>query len=172
MKLSQTNKFNGGMLKDIEPLMTPDTVMTDCLNGTLITYNGNEYALQTDMGNYAFKNGALSNGFVPVGMKEHQGVLYIISYNPLDDQVEIGSFPSQKTIFTPVSSDGEETPVKDIELVSQYNFYADLEKGNRVVLFSREAEFFLNPGDKYLIVYNGANKEFKELIDVLQQNAY
>ena len=93
-KLNQINQFNGGMIKDIEPLMVPNTVMTDCLNGTLITYNGNEFALQNDMGNYGFKNGALSNGFVPVGMKEHQGVLYIISYNPIDDKVEIGSFPS------------------------------------------------------------------------------
>jgi len=69
-KLNQINQFNGGMIKDIEPLMVPNTVMTDCLNGTLITYNGNEFALQNDMGNYGFKNGALSNGFVPVGMKE------------------------------------------------------------------------------------------------------
>lgn len=63
-KLNQINQFNGGMIKDIEPLMVPNTVMTDCLNGTLITYNGNEFALQNDMGNYGFKNGALSNGFV------------------------------------------------------------------------------------------------------------
>ena len=54
-KLNQINQFNGGMIKDIEPLMVPNTVMTDCLNGTLITYNGNEFALQNDMGNYGFK---------------------------------------------------------------------------------------------------------------------
>lgn len=54
-KLNQINQFNGGMIKDVEPLMVPNTVMTDCLNGTLITYNGNEFALQNDMGNYGFK---------------------------------------------------------------------------------------------------------------------
>ena len=29
--------------------------MTDCLNGTIVTYNGNEFALQNDFGNYKFK---------------------------------------------------------------------------------------------------------------------
>ena len=50
-KLNQINQFNGGMIKDLHPLVTPNTVMTDCLNGTLITYNGDEFILQNDMGN-------------------------------------------------------------------------------------------------------------------------
>jgi len=33
------------MVKDLHPLSTPNDVLTDALNGTLITYNGNEGAL-------------------------------------------------------------------------------------------------------------------------------
>lgn len=97
-KLTQTNQFNGGIIKDLHPIMTPNTVLTDCLNGTLITYNGNEFVLQNDMGNYSFTNGSLNRNFVPVGLKEYGGLLYIISYNPLENKVEIGTFPSQQTI--------------------------------------------------------------------------
>lgn len=96
---SQVNTFNDGLSKDLNLLLTPNSVMTDCLNGTLITYNGNEFALQNDLGNYKFKDGSLSPGFVPVGVKEHANILYIISYNPVTDEVEVGSFPSMKTIF-------------------------------------------------------------------------
>ena len=171
-KLNQINQFNGGMIKDVEPLMTPNTVMTDCLNGTLITYNGNEYALQNDMGNYGFKNGALSNGFVPVGMKEHQGVLYIISYNPIDNKVEIGSFPSQKTIFTP-TVDGKDVEIKDLTLTSGYQYYNTVESKTEIKVFSKEMDFFLNPGDKYLLVATDPKgSSFKEILAELNKNSY
>jgi hypothetical protein len=173
-KLNQINQFNGGMVKDVEPLMVPNTVMTDCLNGTLITYNGNEFALQNDMGNYGFKNGGLSNGFVPVGMKEHQGVLYIISYNPIDNKVEIGSFPSQQTIFTPTVKD-KESALEDITF-DKTDFYNNLEKQTKITIFSKDSEFYLKPGDKYLLVMKGDDEEeklsFKEIIDHINETAY
>ena len=75
-RLTQTSQFNGGMIKDLHPLVTPNTVMTDCLNGTLITYNGDEFILQNDMGNYAFQQGSLTPNYVPVGLKEHGGLSY------------------------------------------------------------------------------------------------
>jgi hypothetical protein len=99
------NTFNDGMNKDLNPILTPNTVMTDCLNGTIVTYNGNEFALQNDLGNYKFKHGELSDGFVPIGMKEHANILYIISYNPIEDKVEIGSFPSMKNIENGLDKD-------------------------------------------------------------------
>jgi hypothetical protein len=40
-----TNTFNKGITMDLNPLVTPNNVLTNCLNGTLITYNGNEHAL-------------------------------------------------------------------------------------------------------------------------------
>jgi hypothetical protein len=170
-KLNQINQFNGGMIKDIEPLMVPNTVMTDCLNGTLITYNGNEFALQNDMGNYGFKNGALSNGFVPVGMKEHQGVLYIISYNPIDDKVEIGSFPSQQTIFTPIV-DNKDATIEDI-IIDKTSLYKDLEGETKIILLSKDPNFYLNPGDKYLLIYeNSGEYSFKEALKQLNNKYY
>ena len=45
------NTFTDGMISDLNPISTPNTVLTDCLNGTLITYDGNEYSLQNDKGN-------------------------------------------------------------------------------------------------------------------------
>lgn len=170
-KLNQINQFNGGMIKDIEPLMVPNTVMTDCLNGTLITYNGNEFALQNDMGNYGFKNGALSNGFVPVGMKEHQGVLYIISYNPIDDKVEIGSFPSQQTIFTPIV-DNKDATIEDI-IIDKTSLYKDLEGETKIILLSKDSNFYLNPGDKYLLIYENLDEySFKEALEQLNNKYY
>jgi hypothetical protein len=56
--------------------------MVDCLNGTLVTYNGNELHLQNDMGNAQVGTSYLSKGYVPVGMKEYGGVIYVASYNP------------------------------------------------------------------------------------------
>ena len=43
------NTFNEGMVLDNHPLMTPNTVLTDALNATLVTMNGNEMVLQNDM---------------------------------------------------------------------------------------------------------------------------
>ena len=170
-KLNQINQFNGGMIKYIEPLMVPNTVMTDFLYGTLITYNGNEFALQNDMGNYGFKNGALSNGFVPVGMKEHQGVLYIISYNPIDDKVEIGSFPSQQTIFTPIV-DNKDATIEDI-IIDKTSLYKDLEGETKIILLSKDPNFYLNPGDKYLLIYeNSGEYSFKEALEQLNNKYY
>jgi hypothetical protein len=51
MHKETVNTFTKGMVKDTHPLTTPADILTDCLNGTLITYNGNEMILQNDMGN-------------------------------------------------------------------------------------------------------------------------
>jgi len=68
--------------------------LTDCLNGTLITMNGDEVILQNDMGNRRVDNAFLPAGFEPVGIKEYGGIIYIAAYNPITDQSQIGSFPS------------------------------------------------------------------------------
>ena len=66
----------------------PETALTSALNATQITCNGNEGLLQNDMGNTLIKDSitgnvmGLSDGFIPLGIKEHGGILYIASYNP------------------------------------------------------------------------------------------
>ena len=94
------NTFNEGMVLDNHPLMTPNTVLTDALNATLVTMNGNEMVLQNDMGNARVENAKLPPGYIPIGMKEHGGIIYIACYNPLTNKGQIGCFPSpqrQKT---------------------------------------------------------------------------
>lgn len=59
----------------------------------------------------------LSPGFVPVGMKEHGGVLYIASYNPTTKEGELGTIPSPLFNYTynpePIDNNG-----LDIDLVT------------------------------------------------------
>lgn len=94
------NTFNEGMVLDNHPLMAPNTVLTDALNATLVTMNGNEMVLQNDMGNARVENAKLPPGYIPIGMKEYGGIIYIACYNPLTNKGQIGCFPSpqrQKT---------------------------------------------------------------------------
>jgi hypothetical protein len=83
----------------MHPLTTDDKGIVDALNATLITYNGNEMILQNDMGNTLIQDSAtgnimgLSPGFIPIGLKEHGGIMYIASVNK-DGEGEIGTIPS------------------------------------------------------------------------------
>lgn len=101
------NTFNGGLQMDSDPSATNNTVLTDAKNATMLTFNGNEPVLQNDMGNttltYTFTNDkgvksvenvALPEGYVPMGMKEHGGVLYLVLYKKDGGRLQIGSFPA------------------------------------------------------------------------------
>lgn len=89
-----TNTFNKGLQLDTHPMVQGNDTLTDCLNGTLITMNGNEVILQNDMGNRRVNNAFLPPGYEPVGMKEYGGIIYIAAYNPITNKSQIGSFPS------------------------------------------------------------------------------
>lgn len=101
-KLAQ-NSFSNGLALDNSPFVQVNSTLKNCLNGTILTFKGNEYVLQNDLGNGKVglkdKEGnieyvKLSEGFVPLGVKEHGGIIYIVSKNPKTGQEEIGSFPS------------------------------------------------------------------------------
>ena len=108
----QVNSFTGGLNTDLHPLVQPNDTLTDCINGTLITYNGNENMLQNDMGNYTLKGSELPDGFIPLGMKEHNGVAYIVSHNPMTKEVQIGSYPSPKLTTDENGKKLESTPIQ------------------------------------------------------------
>ena len=97
MKQTAQNTFQDGLNYDLHPIVTPNSVLTDNINGTLITYNGNEFCLQNDRGNN--KVGILSSSYIPIGVKEHNGILYIVSCIPQlvnNNTVyttEIGTYP-------------------------------------------------------------------------------
>lgn len=94
-----TNVFLKGMTSDMHPLTTSQQEYTDALNATLVTFNGNEQMMQNDMGNTKIQDSKTGNimglreGFIPVGLKEHGGIMYIASVNK-EGEGEIGTIPS------------------------------------------------------------------------------
>lgn len=91
MKKEAISTFNEGLNYDLNVLTTPNNMLTDCVNGTFITFNGDELALQNDSGNTTLRYNlgssvnpkwidvSLSPGFYPIAMKEYGGILYIVS---------------------------------------------------------------------------------------------
>ena len=51
MKRESVNTFSEGLTYDINPITTPNNVLTDGVNATFLTFNGDEMALQNDAGN-------------------------------------------------------------------------------------------------------------------------
>lgn len=176
-KQQAINTFTGGLNTDLHPLTTPNDILTDCINGTVITYNGNEYILQNDMGNYKLEKAKLWADYIPVGIKEYGNIMYIVSYNPIDKKCQIGSYPSPQTLFDSSSNDInrqytgisidllEDSTVKTYlekpENVAQNYLYTFLIKGENLQILMPEDEpncTFLNPGDKYWL-YKENNEE-------------
>lgn len=86
MNKEAVNTFQEGLNYDLNPITTPNNVLTDCVNGTFITFNGDELALQNDAGNTKILVPGTENEYVqlstdafPLAIKEHGGVLYIVS---------------------------------------------------------------------------------------------
>ena len=99
-KDSTQNTFQNGIIQDIDPSQLPNNCLYSCLNGTYVTKDGNQYALQNDMGNIKVEQIKLPSGYVPVGLCNHGGITYIASYNPIENKGQIGSFPApQENIF-------------------------------------------------------------------------
>lgn len=147
IRKSTSNTFEKGLLMDMNPITTPNNVMTSSLNTTLITYNGNEYILQSDMGNGRVETAYLPAGFVPVGMVEFGGIIYVVSYNPLINKSQIGSFPSpERNISTEELNQG-------VTSLSNADFgWANNTDGANVFYVQKNLYADkLTPGDKYLV---------------------
>lgn len=164
-----TNTFNEGLVMDLNPLTTPNNVLTSCLNGTIITYNGNEYVLQNDMGNGRVESAYLPVGYVPVGMTEFGGIVYVISYNPQLDKSQIGSFPSpERNISSEEKSDSQ-------VVLDNPDFGYDTNTGasTGANIFYVQKDLYkdkLNPGDKFIVYANkGEITGNKEKLDELKE---
>lgn len=155
-----TNQFNQGLQLDSHPMVQGNNTLTDCLNGTLITMNGNEIVLQNDMGNRRVDNAFLPSGYEPVGIKEYGGIIYIAAYNPITNKSQIGSFPSPEKKI----SGG-----KDLSVEFDFKkFISDSKKdellGGISVLESDSylvpltGENVLRAGDKFAIYSTGLNE--------------
>ena len=144
---------------DLNPLSTPNNVLTDCINGTFITYNGNEFSLQNDQGNYKLEYCRLTPNYIPVGVKEYGDILYIVSQNPLTNSVEIGSYPSPLMITVPDENiiNNEFNSIIKTQILDQNlneeNYTKLMENANNVI-FNGD-NYKLNPGDEYCLQTEG-----------------
>ena len=158
MRKESSNQFTEGLVCDLNPINTPNTVLTDNINGTIITYDGNEFSLQNDLGNYELKNCRLKPNYIPVGVKEYGDILYIVSYNPLDNHVEVGSYPSPLNVGSKESLPSNvtfESILKDVvENQEQSSNYSDLVKQEKQIIFSGD-DYKLYPGDEYQLDVEG-----------------
>ena len=150
---------------DLNPLSTPNNILTDCINGTFITYNGNEFSLQNDQGNYKLEYCKLTPNYIPVGIKEYGDILYIVSQNPLDDCVEIGSYPSPLMVTVP---DEKENNNEFDSIVESQILDKGLTEGNYTTLMENAEsiifngnDYKLNPGDEYCLQPKGNKFPYK-----------
>ena len=148
-----TNRFTKGLVMDFSPENTRNELLTNALNATLLTFNGNELSLQNDMGNARVETAYLPEGYMPVGTCEYGGIIYIVSYNPLENKSQIGCFPSPERN---VSSD--ELGKEGVKIESKFfQEFADKSPTGEITNMSYCAilrDDKLNPGDKFIITAN------------------
>lgn len=154
-----TNTFTEGLMCDFNPINVPNNALTDCLNGTIITYDGNEMSLQNDKGNYPLENCKLKENYIPVGIKEYGDILYIVSYNPIDNKVEVGSYPST-TQYS--SSNPDNVLDNGIEIPDLNGEYNDIVGKIKSVMFI-DKSWTLHPGDEYHLEKSSIEKQYVKL---------
>lgn len=146
------NQFSEGLVTDYNPLLVSNNILTDSLNGTFVTMNGNEKMLQNDMGNAKVEEVHLDNGYVPVGVKEHGGILYIASHNPITGKSQLGSFPSPERNFDGQELDGNDDGIQ----------FEEFEEKKPITKFITKQQLFggkvIHPGNKFVIYYENEIK--------------
>ena len=140
-----SNTFNKGLIMDVSPLSTTGDSLSDCLNGTFCTMNGDELVLQNDMGNGRVQTAYLPEGYIPIGTTQLGGIIYVASYNPFTNKCQIGSFPSPQR-----TSDKRDKLEKEIPLDKDEDII-------RVVL----SDEIFKPGDKFYLTIPGQYMKYK-----------
>ena len=146
-----TNKFTKGLVMDFSPENTGNEVLTHALNATLLTFNGNELSLQNDQGNARVETAYLPEGYIPVGTCEYGGIIYIVSYNPLEDKSQIGCFPSPERNISSDELGKTTTPISKSDFQntdSNGDLTGEILHNSHLVLLKDDK---LNPGDKFII---------------------
>lgn len=139
------NNFTEGLVMDMSPEVTQNNCLTNALNATYITMNGNELQLQNDMGNAKF-GAYLPGGYIPLGTTQLGGIVYVISYNPSSNKTQIGSFPSPQTKFLP-SADMEDVSIDP----TYFNTNLQYKKVYDDIL--------MQPGDKFVFYFPNKTEE-------------
>lgn len=75
MKQTSTSTFSEGLNFDLNPITTPNNVLTDAVNATFLTLNGDELVLQNDAGNTSID--ILYSTAIPyVGLHDNEDIVY------------------------------------------------------------------------------------------------
>ena len=166
MKHQAVNSFGDGLVRDLNELTTPNKSLTDCLNGTIITYNGNELSLQNDMGNAKVGTSFLPNGYVPVGMKEYGGIIYVASWNPETKKGQVGCFPSPQRLFGDDESNFTELSIDLSQFVSydKSKLWINTEYTRQLIFKTENDCKKFYSADKYILVSEKINDRIKSLI--------
>lgn len=173
MKKESINSFSGGLISDLNPLTTPQTVLTDAVNATLLTFDGNELILQNDMGNTTLVDPSddtkfvkLTKGFIPLGVKEYGGIIYIVSYNPETLETEIGSFPGPQ--FEQLDSINESN--LDIKTIVSFSDTESVISNLGKVYQITDAN--LKPGDYFVVTLPGLEVSQSHISDLTTRKIY
>lgn len=150
-RMTATNSFQKGLVMDFNPAVTKDDVLTNALNATILTFNGNEGQLQQDMGNGRVETAFLPEGYIPVGTCEFGDIIYIVSYNPLENKSQIGCFPSPERNIT---SD-EITEMQQNLTANDFQEFTGTTPTGKLKATSVKKIVYgnknMNPGDKFII---------------------
>lgn len=165
-KTSTINTFEDGLVKDIHPLVSANNVLCNALNATLITMQGNENVLQNDMGNGRVETAFLPEGYVPLGTASIGGIIYILSYNPLNNRCQVGSFPSPERNIT------SDEISSNVQTLTNEDFQFTTNNGAGIYYLKKElnSDLVFNPGDKFIIYGDTISSNFKKFYDESKYN--
>lgn len=161
-KAETTNVFTDGLVMDFNPLVSPSNTLCNALNATLITRNGNENALQNDMGNGRVETACLPEGYIPLGTASLGGIIYIVSYNPLTNKCQIGSFPSPERNIT---TDEISSTQKVLSSIKDFQFTEE-EGAKSTYVKKIFTELKFNPGDLFIVYGNSIKNNINKLFPV------
>lgn len=159
-KADQTNTFQEGVLMDLNPLIMPDNTMTSALNATLMTMNGNENVLQNDMGNGRVETAYLPKGYIPLGSTSFGGIIYVVSYNPLTNKSQIGSFPSPERNIS-----SSEVSGMSATNISNNDFgWMDAKEGATKYYIKKiiNQDLIFYPGDKFIVYSDNVASNYEK----------
>ena len=148
--MTAKNTFGEGLIMDFAPDNTQASVLSNALNATLLTFNGNEMSLQNDMGNGRVETARLPEGYIPVGSCEFGDIIYIVSYNPITNKSQIGCFPSPERNISSEEIGGTNQTIsaEDFQKYKDGNLTGELKANSKkIILYNRT----MNPGDKFII---------------------
>lgn len=171
-KQEAVNTFSEGLILDLNPLSMPNDALTNCLNGTLLTFNDNENMLQNDMGNARVETAMLPTGYIPLGSTSFGGIIYIVSYNPIEKKYQIGSFPSPERNLSKEELGDESNCVIDLNNFCADNNWKGFDNQENIITNYFQKINLLKtpiyPGDKYK-VFSDNLSDFKSHVSAYDE---